>query len=431
MFILFINIIVKVKTRNEKMAQIEETATEGEIAIFKKKVLKMSEYKGRGTELISVYIPEEADRGSVMGQLSNELSQSSNIKSPQTRKNVQGALRKITNFLKHINFKIPKNGLVVFAGNISQSEGKTDLKLFTARPVKPLRTKLYWCDSEFHLAPLKDMLQPSDVYVLVTLDKSEATLALLKGKRYEIDGHFNSGVAGKQRAGGQSAKRFEHLREEAAQEFYKRISEKINSAYMPLIEKLKGIIIGGPGITKNYFLNKEMIDYRLREKIIGTVDTSYTDEAGIRELVQKSEELLKDTDLMRERKAVNDFLGEVVKDNLAAYGKREVEKALEAGKVSVLLLSEDLEWKVYKTQCGSCNHEQEFIEKDPKKSFSHPKCEKCKSATETVEEIDYIDYLLEKAQSTGSEVKVISTDTAEGEQFFKAFSGIGAMLRYK
>ncbi|HLD58630.1 MAG TPA: peptide chain release factor 1, partial [archaeon] len=135
-----------------------EKIDEAEIALFKKKLKKLKEFRGKGTELISLYMPEDADRSSVMGQITEEMSQSSNIKSPQTRKNVQGALRKIDNFLKQINFKIPKNGLVVFCGNISEQEGKSDIQLMTLRPIRPLRTKLYWCDSEFHLTPLEDMV---------------------------------------------------------------------------------------------------------------------------------------------------------------------------------------------------------------------------------------------------------------------------------
>src|SRR3989344_462113 len=115
------------------MAATRET-TQSDEALFKKKVRKLEQYKGRGTELISGYIPGGTDRGLVMGQLNEEISQSTNIKSPQTRKNVQGALLKIINFLKQIDFKIPEKGIVVFAGNISESEGKTDIRLFAVHP---------------------------------------------------------------------------------------------------------------------------------------------------------------------------------------------------------------------------------------------------------------------------------------------------------
>ena len=158
-----------------------------------------------------------------------------------------------------------------------------------------------------------------------------------------------------------SAKRFEHLREEAAQDFYKRISEKANTALLPLEDKLKGIIVGGPGITKNFFLEKDLVDYRLKKKIIGTVDTSYTDESGIRELIQRSEELLKHTSLMKEQKLISRFLEQIGKDALATFGEKKVLEALAIGKVDTLLISEDLNWPVYRFKCTSCQKEFEII----------------------------------------------------------------------
>ena len=409
-----------------------EEVDPAELSIFKKKLKKLAEYKGSGTQLISLYLPENVDRSSVMNQLTEEMGQSSNIKSPQTRKAVQGALKRIINFLKQIDFKLPKNGMVVFCGNVSTTPGKTDIKLFTLRPIKNLKTKLYWCDSEFHLAPLKEMIVPTDVYGLVTLDKREATLALLKGKSYEFLGTFHSQVAGKTRAGGQSAARFMRLREEAEHDFYKRISEKMNSAFVPLGDKLKGVIVGGPGATKNYFLNTGLLDHRLKENVIATIDTSYTDESGIRELVQKSEEALKDTDLMKERKVLNEFMAEIGKDGLAAYGPKEVEEALEMGKVKTLIISEGIEWMVYKFRCDRCGEEELKIVREPEnfEPASH-RCQKCQSPVEMLEEVDYADYLLEKAQETGASVTVVSTETGEGEQFLKGFGGVGAMLRFK
>ena len=409
---------------------LEETA-ESELAVFKKRLKLLERFKGRGTELISQYIPANADRSTVMGVLTEEVSQSGNIKSPQTRKAVQGALRKITNFLKQIDFDIPPKGIVVFAGNVSESEGRTDIRLFTVRPPKPLKTKLYWCDSEFHLAPLKEMLAPSEVYGLLTIDKNEATIAVLSGKKYEIIGKFTSGVPGKFRAGGQSAHRFEQLRAEAAKEFYKRISDKINTAFTAYADKLKGIIIGGPGVSKQYFMNVDMIDHRLKPKVLGMLDISYTDESGIRELIQRSEELLRNTDLMKERGLLNKFLEEVARGKLATYGQKEVEALLDVGRVGTLILSEALEWLVHKYVCEKCRTEEfEFVKEPLNYKPVGKKCGKCGQEMELLEEIDYIDYLLEKAQAKGVEVRVVSTDTPEGDQFHKGFGGIAALLRY-
>ena len=95
----------------------------------------------------------------------------------------------------------------------------------------------------------------------------------------------------------------------------------------------------------------------------------------------------------------------------------------------MLLVSEGIEWEVIKIKCGDCGHEVEIIDKGD--GIKSTKCPKCGYDTELIEEIDYIDHMLEKVQETGAELKIISTETPEGEQFFKAFGGIGAMLRYK
>jgi peptide chain release factor subunit 1 len=279
------------------------------------------------------------------------------------------------------------------------------------------------------LDPLKEMQETKEVYALIVIDKREATVALLKGKSYEIVGHFTSNVAGKIRAGGQSSVRFQRLREEATEDFFKRTSEKINSSFKEYGEKLKGVIVGGPGITKNKFLEKGALDYRLKNKIIGVIDTSYTDESGIREIIQKSEELLKNTALMKERKLLNEFLEGIAKDGLVAYGEKEVMEALEVGKVSLVLLSEGIEWTAIKFQCSSCGNIQEIIIKNKKPKI---KCSKCNSTKiEELEEVEFAEFMEEKAKKIGAKIEIISTETTEGEQFLKGFGGIGAFLRYK
>ncbi len=905
--------------------------SEAELAVFKKKLKMLENFKGRHTELITQYIPPGTDRSTVMNQLSEEINQSSNIKSPQTRKNVQGALRKIIGFLKNINFKLPTNGIVVFAGNVSETDGRADIRLFTVTPVMPLKSKLYWCDSSFHIDYLKEMMTPNDFYAIMTIDKNEATIAQLIGKKYEVIGHFTSLVPGKTRAGGQcltpntqiikstgeissienlregelikgvdfktgntintkvkkkwqtvkktitiktknpqflincspdhtffvwdngaiiekqaieltkkdtllfnekinvsekkeitltqqynsyalkvpaqkiifqrrqkeelsqkelgeliemtqteisllelgkrnpknetikkvceklkinrktfikkycekidqqilphkltkelaeflgyfegdgsfekerislydsdkqiieyytnlakklfncnckityrknkghyqsriygkqivsflnnnfpeinkaltskvpkqimlsekkilsafikglfdaegyvsnkkvgfginnyqlaqqiqialleygihpslieydnrkniysknkrytieignkhsivqflenigfnsykknkkllqlintkseknnvrqilangdyvkeiiletknplkgfhktnmflnnkrkiskeifkqeiidksntqakvelnkiyeynllpteiikiesnnqqpmidistdcenfianglivhnSAQRFERLREEATQNFFKLAGERFNGYFEPHKEKVKGVVIGGPGQTKNYFMEKKVIHHELEKKVLGVIDTSYTDEGGIRELVQKSSDLLKDSELVKEKEILDKFIGEIAKDGLATYGQAEVEKIIEEGRVAILIISEDIPWMVYRKTCEHCGADTFETVKDHNNFREIDlRCGNCQSKVEVTEEIDYIDWLMEKAKNTGADVRVISTETNEGKNFYEGFGGIGAILRYK
>jgi len=406
---------------------------ESELLLLKKKLKEIKSYKGDGTQLISLYVPPNADRSSVTKQLTDEISQSSNIKSQQTRKNVQAALRRLTNYLRQIDFRLPVNGLVLFSGNVSENPAKNDVVLLVATPPKPLTTKLYWCDSEFHTAPLEDMTQTDEVYGLVTIDKREATIAILTGKSYQIILHETSGVPGKTRAGGQSAARFERLREKAAEDFYKRVGERM-SISMVDIPNLKGIIVGGPGMTKNEFLEDSDLDYRLKNKIMGTVDISYTDESGIKEMLDKATEILKDASITKERLIVNKFIEKIATNGLATYGYQEVIDAINHGKAETVLVSEGLDWIIHKYKCTSCDKFTYKIIRDKLKEHKNPtNCQQCnqKIDDEEVEVADIYDYLVDLSFNFGTKVMLISIETPEGNQFFGTFGGLGTTLRYK
>ena len=59
---------------------------------FKKTLEKLESGEGSGTELITLYIPPDKQIYDVTGQLKDEFGQCANIKSKQTRTNVQSAI---------------------------------------------------------------------------------------------------------------------------------------------------------------------------------------------------------------------------------------------------------------------------------------------------------------------------------------------------
>ncbi len=158
--------------------------------------------RGNQTELISVYIPTGQNLNTVRNQMEEEKGTAENIKSKSTRKNVISALETISRDLKNYK-KTLENGMAIFCGNVSNSEGKSDIQLWVIEPPHPLNTRLYRCDKEFVLGPLKKMLEADEVYGLVVMDRKKATLGLLEGKHVEVIRKMTSGVPGKQRAGGQ------------------------------------------------------------------------------------------------------------------------------------------------------------------------------------------------------------------------------------
>src|SRR3989344_928447 len=131
-------------------------------------VEELEKYRARATELITVYIPAGQNIYTVSDQLEAEKSTAKNIKSTGTRKNVSNALDKITRQLKE-HKKTPENGLALFSGNVSRIEGQEDLRLWEIEPPMALKTRMYRCDKEFILEPLKKMLEVTEVYGLLVM----------------------------------------------------------------------------------------------------------------------------------------------------------------------------------------------------------------------------------------------------------------------
>ena len=182
-----------------------------------------------------------------------------------------------------------------------------------------------------------------------------------------------------------SSQRFERIREGAAKEFFKRIADYANKEFLDK-PNLKGLIIGGPGPTKEEFIH--YLNNELKKKIIAVQDITYTDEFGLHNLVDKSKDILAKEIIMEEKEIMNKFFDLLAKTpEKVAYGKKEVDQALQLGAIDTLLLSDSLD-----------NNLIESYE--------------------------------EQAEKINSTTQIISTETREGQQL-KDLGGIAAILRFQ
>jgi peptide chain release factor subunit 1 len=393
--------------------------------------------EGRGTELISLYIPPGKKISEVLANLREEYGTASNIKSRTTRKNVQDAIEKVIQRLKLFK-ETPPNGLVIFCGAIPQNGSGTEkMEIYVLTPPEPINVYFYRCDNRFHLEPLLEILRERETYAILLIDVNEATLASLVGRRMDVLKEFTSGIPGKHRAGGQSARRFERIREAEINEFFKRVGNHVNEI-LGGIQDLKGIIIGGPGPTKYDFQQGDYLNYMIKQKIIATIDTAYVGESGVKEVISKSTEILKGVRYAEEKKLVQRFLYEVGHDTgLAAYGEKEVRKYLNEGLVETLLLSEKLNIKHIFIKCRNCDYENDkFLMPYEIPKFEQElistNCPKCSKEGLIIDSIkDLIDEYIEMAEKMNVSVEIISTETEEGVMLNESFGGIAALLKYK
>ena len=352
---------------------------------LKKFIKNLEDYRGRHTELVSVYIPAGYDLIKILNHLAQEQGTAANIKSSQTRKNVTDSLERMIQHLR-LYPNTPPNGLAVFSGNVAEREGQQDFQVWSIEPPEPLNTRIYRCDKSFALDLLREMLETKEVYGLVVMDRREGNLALLRGKILMPLSRGKSNVPGKTRAGGQSAQRFERLREGAAKEFYKKLGELMKDEFLHNPD-IKGIIVGGPGPTKYDFVEGNYITNEVKKKIIAIKDITYTGMDGLHELLDRSSDVLASEEIMNEKKLMSDFFEKLAKEpGKVSYGEAEVLENLKVGAVDKLLISE---------------------------SFDDAKTEQFE----------------EEAQKVGSTVEIISTETEEGMQL-KNLGEVAAILRY-
>ncbi|MBI4155390.1 helix-turn-helix domain-containing protein [Candidatus Woesearchaeota archaeon] len=185
-----------------------------------------------------------------------------------------------------------------------------------------------------------------------------------------------------------SSARFQRLREEAAKEFFVKIGGIVNNELLPIKTNIKGIILGGPGMTKTEFYEADYMNRELKDKVKAIEDITYTDETGLHHLVDKAQSTLAKEHIIEEKKILEKFFQTLAKEERkTAYGYEKVKKALEMGAVATLLISETLE-------------EGKVIE------------------LETL------------AEQMSTEVKIISTDTKEGQQL-RDLGKVAAILRYE
>ena len=397
---------------------------------FKRQLEEMRRRTGRGTELISLYIPPDKQISDVVAQLRNEHGQAANIKSKSTRTNVQSALESVLARLKYYP-RPPEHGVVIFCGTLDIDGHRTTLDTMIIEPPDPLVSYKYHCDSSFYLAPLEEMLTEKKTFGLLAIDRREATVGLLRGKSIEARKHMTSSVPGKQRKGGQSARRFQQLRLIAIHDFYKRIGNSASEIFLTIDHKdLEGVLIGGPSPTKEEFLEGEFFHHEIQKKIIGLFDIAYTDESGLYELVDAASDALQDLEVIKEKKIMQRFMRELVSDKgLAAYGDQQVRENIGMGAVDLLLISEDLRRVRATVACQNCDYTGEKTIEDVSDG-AVGSCPVCGADLKIVDTVDVVDELTKICDQMSTGVEFISTEFEEGDQLMRAFGGVAAILRY-
>ncbi len=347
----------------------------------------MKKWSAPATVLLSLYIPPGRPVSDVVNMLRQEASIAQNIKLKRTRDAVESAITSAIDRLVAIN-KVPETGLVMFCG---QNFDTNEFKCYMFSPPEKVTVYFYRTDKQFHTEFLEDMVETSDVYGLLIVERDQGTIGLLRGSRIEVLDEEEGYVPGKHMMGGQSQRRIDRIIEELYHDFLKSFGEKVNSYFLPYLEsgKLKGILLGGPGYAKKDFYDSDYLDYRLKKLILlPLVDIGYQGEAGLREMVMKSKDLLKNQKYVEIEDLIEELKYHMAKDDgLVVYGIEEVNKALSMGAVDKMIVYDE----------------------------GRPELEK----------------IAQEAEKYGTKVYIVGEEVPEAEWVRKTFGGLVGKLRYR
>lgn len=248
-------------------------------------------------------------------------------------------------------------------------EGPDDVQLGSYHTIELTSDTIFSIEKEwrrYQVEILKKAQASVPQILIAVVDNDYATFGILKKNRVEIVSEFKNEYSAK-------------MEEEKLPDFYKKVADEISRHS----EKVERIILAGPGFAKEHV--KKLLD----DKKIVLENASSAYEAGINEIVKKGilEKILKESEILKETRLVNDFFVHLNKDDgLAVYGKEEIQKANDIGAINILLIC--------------------------------------------IEKIDEIENLAKDIEKKQGKVEIISKEHDLGEQFYK-MGGLGAILRFK
>ena len=228
---------------------------------------------------------------------------------------------------------------------------------------------------------LKEASEEKHDYLICILDREEVLFALTKKNGFKILTKIKGQVPKKNKTN--------EVKKDFKEEIIKAL-ETYEARLQP-----KAVILASPAFYKDDVL-KKIKDQKLKSKIV-LATCSDISEAALDEVIKRPElkEVLKSSRSREEKLLVDELLSEINKKNLATYGHDEVLKAIDAGAVSKLLITD----KFIKAK----KEEKEYSELDEK---------------------------MKNVDSLQGEIHIISSDE-EGGKKLDGLGGIAAILRYK
>jgi len=386
--------------------------------------------------MISVIIGPNKKIADFQRQLLDQYGNAENIKDRVNRQSVQAGITSAKEKLKNYS-RVPKNGLLIYAGTVMSDDGKSTKKIvIDLEPHKPINTTQYHCGNHFITEPLRELLESDEKYGFVIVDGNGTLWATLQGNHRSIISKWSVDLPKKHGRGGQSANRFANIRDEKRNCYIKKVCETTTNHFITDGERpnVYGIVIAGYADFKTQVSESAFLDPRLKKVVCNVCDISYGMGEGLNQAIELSKGVLKDIKLVQEQGVIGKFFEMLNIDHeKIIYSIKDTMRALEDGVVQKLLIYDDLEY--FRVVVKKKDDDETLIVKFMTPAeFEHPNAlidTETKEEFDLVEKEEFVDWIAENHGSFGCELSFVTDRSPEGSQFVNGFGGVGGFLRYK
>lgn len=259
--------------------------------------------------------------------LREEIDQSNNIKSKQTRNGVQVALKSILRILKDTKTFQP-NGVALFSG-ITREKGPVTTCL-----VSPIRIskKIYICGKHFETDLLKDEMKKAtgDSISYIILDGNSCHVYLVTGPTCKSLYSKNVSLDTDTSKGGQSQNRHGRNREIQRDSYLKIVTEAARKVLEPLFPNLLTVFIAGSGDLKRQLRKHYDLLGPVQTKLNSNILTiSKGGREGMKEATRLAAQILDRSCMKNESEKMNK-LKRLMEEhpNRIRYGKMDIDSVI-------------------------------------------------------------------------------------------------------
>jgi peptide chain release factor subunit 1 len=212
---------------------------------------------------------------------------------------------------------------------------------FLFSPPHPVKKFFYRCDRKFHLADLIKLYETYENYAIVLISGKHVEFYLYNTNQLKFLKSLDESLPNQHKTGGQSAVRFERIRDEKIGWYVKKIIDLMVQYYVREGKFIhKGLIIAGPAEMKEFIKEEEPFVKFFEKFLLRTITIAEITNQSIHQVIRLASDVLSSES--DDKNLLGRFEQMIINPktiDLFVFGVKEVELALNSGQLKELYVS--------------------------------------------------------------------------------------------